>query len=340
MIGTLAKALSAGLLPRPLPVRPILVSVLLCCGLSAAGVLRAEPIYPANGVVGLDPPAGMIEAPDFAGFASDDGASIVIVEMPPEAFEAVAAKFNAEGLAAQMKVEGAAQELTLGGGVPALLVRGKQSAHGTEFRKWALLAGHPSTTALVTVQISSSSTRYSDADILTALKSLRIRPSGSIEDQIEALPFTIGEYAGFRPVRTLAGSSLLMTEGPANSCDDGSQPIVIVAASMGSDRRFADMPSEEREQLADRLLGQLGFAELAMESAPGNEESEVILAGTAVDPKRGHQVSLRQVLRFSDTGYIRIVCVARPEQPIAARCDRIARSVVAEAKSDAEGIEA
>ena len=333
MIRALANIRFARLLLRSLPVRLILASALL----SFSGIARAEPVYPANGVIGLEPPEGMTEAPNFAGFASDEGASIVIVEMPPEAFEHIAAKFNAEGLASQMTVEGTAQKLTLNNDVQALLVQGRQSAHGTAFRKWALLARSPATTALVTVQIPGTDTRYSDADILASLKSLRIRSSVSIEAQIEALPFTIGDRASFRPVRTLAGSSLILTDGPANSYKDGSQPIAIIAASMGSDRRFAAMSAEERGQLAHRLAEQLSYTELTLKNVPGSEDSEIILTGTAIDPKREQQVSLRQILRFSDTGYVRIVCIAKPEQSIAARCDRIAQSVVSKGSFEEEG---
>lgn len=339
MIGNLAKTLSAGALlaARALSVRRTCILGLLCCSLSTLGTARAEPVYPANGVIGLEPPKGMTEAPNFAGFTSDDGATIILVEMPPEAFDEVATKFSSDGLASQVEVEGAVRELTLNGDVKALLARGEQSAHGIRFRKWVLLARHAATTALVTVQIPETVTRYSDADIVSALRSLRIRPGTAIEAQIDALPFTIGNRAGFRPVRTLAGSALIMTEGPANSYEDGSQPIVIIAASMGDDRRFSDMSEEERERLAHRMVEQLGFAQPAMERVADSEEGEVILAGAAVDPKRDHRVSLRQILRIAATGYVRVVCVAKPEQLITARCDQITRSIVLKDRASASG---
>lgn len=340
MIGPLAKTLSAAALPlttRRSSVRRACIFGLLCFSLSPLGAARAEPVYPANGVVGIEPPKGMTEAPNFAGFTGDDGASIVIVEMPPEAFDEVATKFSADGLASQMEVEGAVRELTLNGDVKALLARGEQSAHGIRFRKWVLLARHAATTALVTVQIPDTDTHYSDADIVSALQSLRIRSGTAIEAQIDALPFTIGNRAGFRPVRTLAGSALIMTEGPANSYENGSQPIVIIAASMGDDRRFSDMSGDERGRLAHRMVEQLGFAQPAMERVADSEEGEVILAGAAVDPKRDHRVLLRQILRIAGTGYVRVVCVAKPEQPITARCDQIARSIVLKDRASAGG---
>lgn len=311
---------------RCAPIRAMLVLALLALGLPAAASAN-EIIYPAGGVVGLDPPEGMVEAPNFAGFVSDEGASIVIVEMPPEAFDEIATKFNAEGLASRMNVEGAPRQLTLRDGVEALLVSGGQAAHGIDYRKWALLARGPATTALVTVQVPNGDARYSEDDILAALKSLHIRANGSIEAQIDALPFTIGDRADFRPVRTLVGSSLILTDGPADSYRDGSQPIVIIAASMGSGPRFGQIPEEGREQLAFGLANQLWFADLAMEKVPGGEDGSLILAGTGTDRKHEQQVSVRQVLRFDETGYIRTVCIARPEQAIATRCDRIAQSV-------------
>lgn len=313
---------------RWLRVRAILTLALLGLGLSAVAAATTETIiYPANGVIGLDPPDGMMVAPDFAGFVSDGGASIVIVEMPPEAFDEIAAKFNAEGLAAQMEVAGDPRQLTLNNGAQALLITGAQTAHGIDYRKWVLLARGPMTTALVTVQVPTSETHYSDAGVLAALKTLSIRANVSIETQIAALPFTIGDMAGFRPVRVLAGSSLLLTDGPAESYQDGSQPIVIIAASMGSDQRLGQMPEAEREQLARHLAGQLGFADLAMERVPDGNDDYVVMAGTGTDTTHKQPMTLRQVLRFGETDYVRIVCAAKPEQAIAARCDTIARSV-------------
>jgi len=309
-------------------IRAKLVLAIVGLGFSAHGAASTDTIiYPAGGVVGLDPPEGMVEAPNFAGFVSDEGASIVIVEMPPEAFDEIAAKFNAEGLASRMDVEGAPRRLTLRDGVEALLISGGQAAHGIDYRKWTLLARGPATTALVTVQIPDGDARYSEGDVLAALKSLHIRANGSIEAQIDALPFTIGDRADFRPVRTLAGSSLILTDGPADSYRDGSQPVVIIAASMGSDPRVGRIPEEDHEQLAFGLANQLWFADLAMEKVPGGEDGSLILVGTGTDGKHGQQVSVRQVLRFDETGYIRTVCIARPEQAIATRCDRVAQSV-------------
>ena len=235
-------------------IRAMLVLTILALGLPVAAAASAsEIIYPADGVVGLDPPEGMVAAPNFAGFVSDERASIVIVEMPPEAFDEVVTRFNAEGLASQMDVEGSPRKLTLSEGVEALLVSGGQTAHGIDYRKWTLLARGPATTALVTVQIPDGDRRYSEDDILAALKSLHVRANGSIEAQIDALPFTIGDWADFRPVRSLAGSSLILTDGPADSYQDGPQPIVIIAASMGSDQRLGQIPEEDRGYLSVKL---------------------------------------------------------------------------------------
>ena len=40
--------------------------------------------------------------------------------------------------------------------------------------------------------------------------------------------------AGFRPVHTLLGSAVVLTEGPLDVDPDNSQPVVIVASSLGS----------------------------------------------------------------------------------------------------------
>ena len=46
------------------------------------------------------------------------------------------------------------------------------------------------------------------------LTGLRIRGALGLDEQVAALPFRIDDLAGFRPVRVLAGNSVLLTLGP------------------------------------------------------------------------------------------------------------------------------
>ena len=64
------------------------------------------------------------------------------------------------------------------------------------------------------------------------LTSVKIRPELTLDEQVAALPFRIRESAGFRPVRVLAGNSVLMTQGPKDQMLNLEQPILVLAQAV------------------------------------------------------------------------------------------------------------
>lgn len=290
--------------------------------------LASAPVFPGDGAVGLEPPGDMTVAESFAGFRdSEEGASILIAEFPVEAYAQIAPQFTPEKLAARMTIEGPVQKLTLAGDVEALLAIGVQTQQGVTYRKWVMIARNIDSTAMVTVQVPSTSKAYPDDKILTALQSVSFQPRGSLEDEISRLPFTVGQRADFRAVRTLAGSGLMMTDGPKDIVSDASQPLVIVASSMGSNPALKMLTEEERTQLALAALQGLGFQDFRADITDVEDDGDVVIAGKGTDDS-GRSMLLRQIMRFAPTGHVRTVCIFTAEQDIATRCDQVGQAVV------------
>lgn len=292
--------------------RRLLTSVLLAFTLAvafAAGppAVAADVVYPRGSSVGLVPPFGMSESQTFAGF-EDLGhtAALVIAEMPPEAFDQIDAGFTPAALASKGIVLEKREPFALKDGRAVLFI-GRQTVGTAAFRKWVLLAGNAVMTTLVTVQVPESDAQaYPDDVVRAALATLTFRP---VQDQVAALPFAMKDLAGFRPIRAIAGTTLLLTDGPKDVVDGAEQPVFVVSVGAGAPR------DDDRKQFALRALSTLpGVKDLRLERAEplrisGQPGFEVM--ATASDAKTGQPVKIVQWLRFGPTAYIRMVGVTK-----------------------------
>lgn len=290
--------------------RLLLSAVALAFSLVAAplsSAFAADPTFPRGSAIGLVPPPGMVEGQAFAGFEDrDHNASLLIVDMPPDAYEQIDAGFTDTALAGKGITLDKREAFPLKG-AKAVLFTGTQTAGPVSLRKWVLLVGTDQLTGLITLQVpESEAAAYPDAAVRTALATLAIR---SIQDQVAALPFAATNLAGFRPVRALAGTTLILTDGPKDVQEGVDQPLFVVTVGGGAPRE------DERRQFALRLLSTLpGVKDLKLERAEpqrisGQTGFEVMATG--VDVKTGAPVKLVQWIRFGPSAYIRMVGVTR-----------------------------
>lgn len=292
--------------------------------IALAALIAQAAIFPQGGAVGLAPPPGMTESTRFTGFESASGDSILIAELPRAAYAELVARIAAtpagQPLPNGVTLDGPGAAVTLAGGIKAMRWRGFQAVAGTRYAKWLLLAEGPSTTALVTAQVPEPRAATEAAAIDVALGSVRFRAAATLDAAIAALPFTLGDRAGFRPVQTLMGSALMLTEGPLDADPAGDQPLAVVAASIDA------RPVPDPEASARQMFGtQAGLTEIELQSLIRNGD-DVVAAGTGLDGAR--RVTLRQHLRLTPGGgYVRIVCIWPAADDIAARCDRLAAGV-------------
>lgn len=326
----------------PMPYRPsrallrVLVLAVLSTAAPAVAPLSAAaqaPTFVTGTGVGLVPPKGMRPARTFSGFESPDtGASILVAELPAEAYPQLLKTFTPADLAAGgLQAKADAVDWKVAGGQGGRLIRGTQTAHGALFRKWVLLAKGPSNTVMLSVQVpDAKSAALPDATVETALKTVSLKVAPSLDEQASALPFKIGDRVNFRPVRVLAGSGLLLTDGPRDVIPDASQPVVIVASALGSVAK----DKAEREALARQAFATIaGVSDVSivsqkMEERAGATWSRIEGTGTYRDSQEA--LSTLQIIRFDDKGgYIRVVAIARTlhHDNVIPRVDMLAASV-------------
>ena len=128
-------------------------------------------------IVTMTPPAGFAAATQFSGFVDPTAnASIMISELPPEAYPALASRLDslksAQAAFAPQGIKVAAMDRAPIAGGTALLLSGEQRAGGTAYKKWiALLQGRK--TVMITIQAPAKA-RIDKAAIRTLLTSVAL----------------------------------------------------------------------------------------------------------------------------------------------------------------------
>lgn len=276
----------------------------------STAVMAADVVYPGAAGGGLVPPAGMTASKKFAGFEdAATGSSILFVDMPAEAWPQLKAGMTAETLKRQgVELSGPPREVKLPGGEAAILLAGKQRIPAGVFRKWILVAQGKDATLLITAQSpETAASKLSNADMEKALLGLKTRARLSAEQQMEALPFTVKDKAGFRLVNTLAGSALLLTDGPENTVKNAAQPLVIVAGSMAG-----SPPEAQRKPLARAAFSSVaGVNNITVKDEKAEADGRIVISGTGKDASSGEAVSIIQVVSFNKDGFIRSILVTR-----------------------------
>jgi hypothetical protein len=289
---------------------PRSLALVLCLLMSAAAA--AEPVFPPGSRIGMEPLPETELSKRFTGFEDPaTGLAFTFVEMPREAYQELASGLTADRLKDQGVALKHREELKLGER-NAVLVSGEQSVGQVAIRKWLLVLEDPTMTAFVIAQALGAPGKRSESEIKTALATVAIRPSLALEDQVAALPFRVTERAGFRPVRVMAGNSLLLTDGPKDTVAGAEQPIVILAQSTSP-----APPAPQRDGFARSALYANGlFKDLVLERAQGfrqrgSDWHEIVARGT--DVQSGEPVVLTQTIRFGPGHYVRMLGVTKAE---------------------------
>lgn len=309
--------------------RGLLAGLISAVTASSAPVFAAEPVFPPAGSLGLAPPPGMTPAASFSGFEHRSGASIVLVEMPPEAWDQINGKFTPEALAPSgFRVKGGPEPLSTAGG-EGFVLRGKQGANGLTYTKWVAVVRGAAGTGLVTVQVPETAAKQVPAaTVEAALRTIAFRPKASLADQVAALPFTVGDTAGFRPMGVFAGNGLLLTEGPKDVDPEREQPVVIVTPSLGQ----APVPEGAEAAYARRLFtAQKDLTNVAVTDETRSNQGEAVvvrLRGTGTDTKTGRTLGITQTMVFDGGRTLRVIGFADAGRADALdRAERVAASV-------------
>lgn len=307
-------------MPRPIRVAAanrllaLLAAVLATLPLSLAVALPAAAqavVFPNEGSVGLEPPPGMVEIPGIAGFENRGAqAAILILELPAVAYDDALASFRPEALQGKnITIEGK-RDFQLAGGQTGVLMTGRQNVGAVTLKKWILLVRNDAAAAMVTVQFPEGAAGlYSDGTVEAALRSLAFRPPPTQEEMLARLPFTIADLEGYRVLKVLGGTAVLLVKADGAAPEAiAEHPYFIAALARG------DVREEDRESLAKRAIASVpGVKNLRVERGgplriggqPGFE-----LVASAEEMQSGKPVKVAQWLRFSRNGYLRMVGVA------------------------------
>jgi len=272
-----------------------------------------DAMFPPGSRVGLVPPPGFSMSKTFSGFMDPEkNALILITELPASAYGDLDERVADEQLKRQGVMVETREPVNLATG-PGFLVTGHQEAGGTTFRRWILFGATRDFTAIVSVQVPDAAKEsHPDPEMRAALQTLAVRATAPVEEQLEGLPFTLRELAGFRVVRVVGGAALL-TEGPATSLEIADQPLLLIAAAPGA---VVTHPGD-RDRFARGLLAETpGVKDIrVMRSEPlriGGQQGHEILA-EAKDTRTGGDVMIAQWLRFGASGHLRVLGMARKE---------------------------
>lgn len=288
----------------------------LCLTLVLAGAApAAEPVYPSGSRFGFEPPPDMAPSRRFSGFErKEGGATVSVVELPPGAFPDLAANFTDDNLKSQGFIVEKRDALKIGG-AEAMLFSGEQpadAAQGTPtVRKWLLLVGDPTVTGIIVAQCLPDA--ETEATMRAMLAGVTIRPALSLDQQVQALPFVITDAAGFRPVRVLAGNSVLLTSGPKDQMANLEQPILVLAQAV------QQPPSaDQRDGFARAALyANQTMKDFVIERAQSYRQNGVDwheIVARAKDLPSNTPVVVSQTIRFAPDGYLRALGVVREDQ--------------------------
>lgn len=281
--------------------------------LSVQAAFAAEPLFPPASRIGLVPPEDMTISKRFSGFEnSERAAAITFTEMPPQAYDQIASSLTKQALKRQGMEETSRETVQLGSG-SGLLISGTMTKPEIG-RKWLLVVKDKDLTGLVVAQVLGGNDGYSDAQIVEALKSVALRHDVSLEEQVSALPFRVSETAGFRPVRVIAGNSVLFTDGPKDTITAVEQPLMILAASL----QPPPPPGELRARFArDALYANQVLKNIRIERSDsfrlkGQDWHEIVAKAT--EAESGQPIVVMQSIRFDNDRYVRMVGLTREEQ--------------------------
>ena len=283
--------------------------------LASAPSHAAEPLFPTGSLVGFVPPPGFVASKRFPGFEnSDNGGSIVLFNLPPQAYADIEKSMTAEAFKAQGITEEKRENLTLPSG-KGVLVIGSEQENGQKFRKWMFLGSVPAAIAIAAVRIPDSALKeYPDSVIKTSLLTMTARASVPIEEQLSLVPFRLSEMSGLRAVRVLSGAGIFLTDGPKDAPEVAEQPVFVVSIGQGGPEQ-----AEERANFARNMFtGLAEFKDIRIVSGDmlrlgGGSMPTHEIQAEAKDAKSDTPMRIVQWVRFGPGAFVRMIGVARAD---------------------------
>ena len=279
----------------------------------AAPASAADAVFPPASHIGLVAPAPMKPSQSFRGFEDRDAnASILILEIPAQAYEGVEKQLSPEAIKKDGLIEEKRETVTLNG-AKGLLLAGTQETDNKKYRKWLLLASWPEGASLIAFQVpDENKSKYPEASVRAALLSATLRPVVPVDEQLRLVPIRFDDLSGMRPFRVLGNSSVFLTDGAADPKEPAEQPLLIVSVGPGGPEEASDRANFSRQLFFNlsefKDLRIIGSDVLRLDNLQTYE-----IQAEAKDPKSEAPMKLVQWIRFGNGGFIRFVGMARAD---------------------------
>ena len=293
-------------------------AALLAILILAAPVRAADAVFPLGSRLGLVPPAGMVASDKFEGFVDPEkDAAILITVLPATAYPQIEKTLDVEALRKKgVNLEKREpMQLSFGKG---FLLTGRQVADKTRYRKWLLVAEAADLTALVTVQVPEPNSAYPDRVVRAALATLSIRAKVPEAEELDLLPFLVGDLAGFHVDDVLRGRALMLSDRP----NDKDAPKEAGAETLDARLLIAAVPGaspepDNRANFAKSAFNEIGGIRdinvTVSEPLRISGQSGYQTMAEAKDARTGTNVMVVQWLRFGGGGYLQMVGIARAD---------------------------
>ena len=293
--------------------RPLLAPSLAFAlvALAAAPGRAADAVFPLASHVGLVAPASMTPSQAFRGFEDRaSNASILILEIPAQAFAGVEKQLTPEALKKEGMIEEKRETVTLKG-AKGLLLAGTQESEKKKFRKWMLLASWPEGASLIAFQVpEENKSKYPEASVRAALMSVTMRSVVPVDEQLGLVPVKFEDLSGLRPFRVVGNTSVFLTEGATDPKDTAAQPLLIVAVAPGGPEQASDRANFARQLFAGlndfKDVRIVGTDVLRLDNLQTYE-----IQAEAKDAKSDAPMKIVQWIRFGNGAFIRFVGFAR-----------------------------
>ena len=232
---------------------------------------ESEPtLIPGTGV-SLLPPAGFVLSDQFSGLINPDNlSSILIIELPPEAYSTLASTFSStpEDITTAFARRGTMIEVervtTISiGNAQVPLVIGTQTAGSQQVEKYFTLLGEERK-ILLSFNLFDSSL-LDEEKIVETIQSVNIASVPSLQEKVAELPFTFDVAEPFQIAEVLVGSSVLLDlDGELASSEE--EPLVVIGSSV-SPMQAADLIALSSEQTVEFAGGEGYFTQALMSDA-------------------------------------------------------------------------
>jgi hypothetical protein len=310
-VGAMAGRQSRGLLVMRHAIFGVVLAAFVAA-LPGAPAYAADPVFPTNSRIGLTPPPGFVPSTRFPGFENPQAkVAIMFLEFPAEAFPDLEKSFNDDDA---LKTRGMTVETRETVAFPdgrGIMITGQHATGDLTRREIVLAATLTGVTAVVSIQIPEESrAAISEPEVKEALKTIAVRATVPDSEKLAALPYRLGELAGFRLVRGGPDGTALLTDGPADTVAAVAQPFMLIGLAPGETPK-----PEDRDTFARRMFSSMpGIKEvriLRAEPMRINNQAGYEILAEAKEATSNTDVTTVQWLRFSGGSFLTIFAIAR-----------------------------